>query len=234
MPDLSSIIREAAARHGLPPEVLLRIAQIESGMNPNAANPNSSARGVFQFIDSTWKQYGQGQNVMDPAANVDAGARFIRDNANTLRNRLGREPQPWELYLAHQQGAGGATNLLSDPGRRAADAVGQAAIVQNAGNRSMTSGDFANLWKAKYEGTPTPGPGKDLIASAATAGVPNPAVGAGFQPQTREDLMLGSLFGDIAQPLAKKPQAPLVERKRKSVGDELNGLGSPVRLSSNA
>lgn len=32
-----------------------RIAQCESGMNPRAENPRSSASGLFQFIDSTWR-----------------------------------------------------------------------------------------------------------------------------------------------------------------------------------
>ncbi|RPJ64681.1 MAG: lytic transglycosylase domain-containing protein [Acidobacteria bacterium] len=229
MPDLASIIREAAAKHGVSPETLLRIAQIESNMDPNAANKDSSARGVFQFIDKTWKAYGKGQDVLDPVANADAGARFVRDNANTLRTQLGREPAPWELYLAHQQGAGGAGKLLVNPNAMAADVTSPDAIRLNAGNTSMSAGDFANIWKAKFEGTAVPGPGKDLVASAATAGAP---AAAGFQPQRREDLLLGSLFDNAAAPMLQKPQEPLVQRRKKSVGDQIGDLGQPVRLSS--
>jgi len=231
MPDLASIIREAAAKHGVSPETLLRIAQIESNMDPNAANKDSSARGVFQFIDKTWKAYGKGQDVLDPVANADAGARFVRDNANTLRTQLGREPAPWELYLAHQQGAGGAGSLLANPSARAVDVTSPDAIRLNAGHTGMSAGDFANLWKAKFEGIAVPGPttggpGKDLIASAAT-----PAA-AGFQPQRRQDLLLGSLFDNAAAPMLQKPQEPLVQRRKKSVGDQIGDLGQPVRLSS--
>ena len=32
-----------------------RVAQCESGLDPNAQNPVSSASGLFQFIDSTWR-----------------------------------------------------------------------------------------------------------------------------------------------------------------------------------
>ena len=32
-----------------------RVARCESGLDPNAENPRSSASGLFQFIDSTWR-----------------------------------------------------------------------------------------------------------------------------------------------------------------------------------
>lgn len=35
--------------------VARRIARCESGLNPHAENPRSSASGLFQFIDSTWR-----------------------------------------------------------------------------------------------------------------------------------------------------------------------------------
>lgn len=34
------------------------IAKYESGGNPRAENPNSSASGLFQFIDGTWNHFG--------------------------------------------------------------------------------------------------------------------------------------------------------------------------------
>lgn len=40
---------------GQMPPILERIAFCESGNNHLAKNPNSSASGTFQFIDSTWK-----------------------------------------------------------------------------------------------------------------------------------------------------------------------------------
>jgi hypothetical protein len=229
MSELSSIITAAANRYGMPPETLLRIAQIESGMNPNAANPNSSARGLFQFVGGTWKGYGQGQNPLDPVANADAGARFTRDNYNTLRNRLGRDPEGWELYLAHQQGAGGALKLLSNPNARAADVTSPEAIRLNAGNTSGSAGDFANLWKAKYEGTPVPAAG-GTVEGTVTGASAMPMPLAGGVP--REELLLGSLFNEATAPLRAKPQAPLVERKKKSIGESIGDLGAPVRLSS--
>lgn len=39
--------------------VLARIALCESGNNPKAKNPGSSASGRFQFIRSSWNYYGK-------------------------------------------------------------------------------------------------------------------------------------------------------------------------------
>jgi len=48
-----------------------------------------------------------------------------RQNTAALAKDLGREPQPWEVYLAHQQGIEGATALLhADPNAGAAGVLG--------------------------------------------------------------------------------------------------------------
>jgi hypothetical protein len=139
------------AQYGLPEGYLERTAQIESGGNPNAQNPNSSAGGLFQFIDSTAAQYGL-QNKFDPAAATDAAARLAADNAAHLRGVLGREPTAAELYLAHQQGAGGAARLLANPNAKAAEIVGADAVRLNGGDLNMTAGEFASKWLGKFGG----------------------------------------------------------------------------------
>ena len=129
---------------------LYRLAQVESNLDPFAQNPNSSAKGLFQFIDSTADAYGL-QDPFDVNQQVDAAERFTEDNRAALRNALGREPTPGELYLAHQQGAGGATKLLKNPNSLAVDIVGQDAVRLNGGNPNMTAADFSNKWINKFE-----------------------------------------------------------------------------------
>lgn len=134
----------------LPGGYLERLAQIESGGNPSAANPNSSAKGLFQFIDSTARQYGV--DPMDPVSSTQGAGRLAADNAATLTQALGREPTPGELYLAHQQGAGGAVKLLTNPDAPAAAIVGEDAVRLNGGDASMSARDFAGKWVGKFEG----------------------------------------------------------------------------------
>lgn len=166
-PDFAALEKQ----YGLPAGYLERTAMIESGGDPNAQNPNSSAGGMFQFIDSTAKQYGLTDKT-DPFASADAAARLASDNRAYLVKALGREPTAGELYLAHQQGAGGAAKLLAAGNAPASSVVGGDAVGLNGGNSGMTAADFAGKWTNKFAGQETVTPAgmnigtiADLLAS---------------------------------------------------------------------
>lgn len=132
---------------------LRRVAEIESSMNPYARNPNSSARGLFQFINPTAAQYGITAPFGTPEytqQEIAAAQRFTEDNRAALRRALGREPTEAELYLAHQQGAGGAAKLLSNPQAPVIDVIGEDAALLNRGRPDMTAGEFAAQWLDKF------------------------------------------------------------------------------------
>ncbi|UIL29745.1 lytic transglycosylase domain-containing protein [Rhizobium leguminosarum] len=173
MADIRSIITDAANRYGINPQDALEMAQIESGLNPQAQNKSSTAGGLFQFLDSTWAKYGKGASKYDPYANADAGMRLARDNINFLKKKLGREITGGEMYLAHQQGAGGALNLLANPNTMAVDLVGRAAVLGNAGQTGMTAAEFANLWINKIGSTKV-GNGPGLVMPGSMANSQNP------------------------------------------------------------
>lgn len=187
--EIGGLITATASTHGLAPDYLAKLVQIESGGDPNALNKGSKAAGLGQFIPSTWKQYGGGASPFDPGANLDATARFTLDNANTLRKALGREPTQGELYLAHQQGAGSAAKLLTNPDARAFDVVPPRNVLSNLPGamrgqaRDMTAGQFASLWTGRF-GEPAPAfaaqgaPAPQQQQAAATA-LPIQAPGAG-------------------------------------------------------
>lgn len=48
----------------------------ESGYNHLAKNPRSTAFGMFQFLDSTWKSYGCAKSS-DPRQQIECGIRYI-------------------------------------------------------------------------------------------------------------------------------------------------------------
>lgn len=126
------------------------LAQLESSGNPSAINKDTGAAGLFQFMPKTAKAYGL-QDAHDPTQALEAVGRFTEDNAKVLRKKLKREPSDGELYLAHQQGATGASKLLANPNKLAVDVVGKRAVTLNGGSEDMTAGEFASLWTSKFE-----------------------------------------------------------------------------------
>lgn len=144
-----SLIRDTAESRGLDPDDFVRMAEIESGFDPFAVHPVSRASGLFQFLPATARQY-KLTSVFDARANADAAAALWIDNARALRKGLGRDPSPGELYLAHQQGAGGAIRLLTHPNTRATDIVGEAAVTLNGGTDLMTADAFADMWISRF------------------------------------------------------------------------------------
>lgn len=198
--DVNAAIDQASARHGVDRAALYRIAQMESGGNPRAKNPRSSAGGLFQFIDSTASQYGL-TDRFDPAQAADAGARLMRDNAAHLRRTLGRDPTAGELYLAHQQGAGGAEKLLRNPNRPASEVVGADAVRLNGGRPGMTAGEFAQLWVRRAEEgyvlPPEPADrSADTMTIATEGGGRRPVLSGGTWRPSGEDTVYGRAYDE--------------------------------------
>ena len=131
-----------------------QMAQKESGGDYNAKNPNSSAQGKYQFIDSTWKSV-MGDAPRTPENQEIAMQRFTEQNARAL-SRAGFNPSPEVLALAHQQGVGGAIQLLSNPQAKAVDIVGADAVRLNGGNEAMSAGEFAQRVMGYYAGGEQP------------------------------------------------------------------------------
>jgi hypothetical protein len=69
---------------------------------------------LYQFIDKTWTGMGgKPGEQFDPEMNSELGAKYIRQNAEFLKNKLGRDPSYSEVYAAHYFGPSGASNLLT-------------------------------------------------------------------------------------------------------------------------
>mgnify|MGYP003328118458 CR=1 FL=1 len=160
--DIQELIRRRAVAAGVDPSVALRIATIESSMDPTAnMNTSSQYKGLYQLGPEAWSAHGRG-NIYDAGNNTDAFLNLYKANSSTLENNLGRAPTPAETYLAHQQGAAGATALLQNPDKNAVDAltplygsrnVATSAIKKNGGDPAGTAGDFIKMWSNKFNQT---------------------------------------------------------------------------------
>jgi hypothetical protein len=69
---------------------LISLWNQESGWNPTAQNPTSTAYGIAQFLDTTWGPYGP--KTSDPGLQIQYGLQYIRD-------RYGAPSMAW----AHEQ-----------------------------------------------------------------------------------------------------------------------------------
>jgi soluble lytic murein transglycosylase-like protein len=73
---LDGIVREAAQRHQVDPELVKAVISTESGWNPQAVS-RKGAVGLMQLVPETAQRYGVG-NPFDPAQNVEGGTTYLR------------------------------------------------------------------------------------------------------------------------------------------------------------
>ncbi len=159
-PVVKKAIHNAAVNNGVDEFALAQICAVETGstFNPNSAyhksgqppSPNG-AKGLFQFVGPTWRSFGGG-DIFDPELNADRGAKYFAQNRDALAKTLGRDPTTSEVYLAHNQGLGGATGVIKliESGNGAS----QAKLTNPAGNNIFdTSANGAMLWAKNIVGS---------------------------------------------------------------------------------
>ena len=230
-----------------------QIISSESGGDPNAKNPNSSASGPSQFIDSTWLSMLQqhrpdlveGKSPQelialksDPQLSRQMTEAYAADNGQVL-SKAGFEANPGNTYLAHFAGPQGAVKVLSaDPNAPVASILGDAAVKANPFLQGMTAADL-QAWASRKMGGASQQPATQT--AQATPGSPAIAPQMG-QPQPAQqtptpDQMaaLGtpkpaSLMGQLpASQIAAPP--PIFFPHRKPV--DLSKLQAALQASGN-
>lgn len=155
----------------LPDQTVDRIIGVESGGNPYAKNPNSSATGSGQFIDSTWLQTikqtrpdlaaGKSDQELlsmrtDHGLSREMTGAYASQNAEALQ-QAGFQPTPGNTYLAHFAGPGGARSVLSaDPSTPVSAVLGENVVRANPFLARMTAGDLVNWANNKMGGPSAP------------------------------------------------------------------------------
>jgi hypothetical protein len=105
------------------PHLMLLVAQ-ESNFNPDQTISTSSARGLFQLLNADRKRFGSDSSL---DGQIRAGLAKTKENINAARRALGRDPDPFELYVVHYQGIGAGPAILKNPDgdfRQTLDATG--------------------------------------------------------------------------------------------------------------
>ena len=145
-----------------------RIIKVESGGNPNAANPNSTAVGPGQFITTTWlsmiKKHrpdiaaGRSDQELlslrtNPELSRQMTAAYAAENNSTLTN-AGFQNTPGNTYLAHFAGPAGATAVLrADPNTPVINVLGPQVVQANPFLANMNAGQLRQWADNKMGGT---------------------------------------------------------------------------------
>lgn len=148
----AKIIWKVSEENKINPCFMIAKANIESKLNNLAKN--GSYVGLFQLSDGVGGC--KGNDRLDPAKATKAAISYIRTNRAAVEPRLkekGMVWYDWHAYLAHQQGAGGAAYILTNPNILIADSTKKKAIKSNSpkGFKGKTHKDFADYWAGVFE-----------------------------------------------------------------------------------
>lgn len=172
---------KGAINDTLPAEYYTRVAQIES-----SGNPNVNKKGLYQITDRTWgylqKKYGKELNISgdmrkDPDAALAMTQKYGMENANALQNKLGRRPEPYEVYMAHNIGPGGANRLLhAKPGEIVTRELIGSSPLSNPrfltnNKRPITVAEAIQRYQKAFEGVSNSQPGNPDMAQVYGAGM---------------------------------------------------------------
>jgi hypothetical protein len=78
------VIRAAAERYGMDPDLIHCVVAVESNFNPKAVSPKK-ASGLMQLLPQTAARYGV-KNIFDPEENVNAGTRYLKELLGKYHN----------------------------------------------------------------------------------------------------------------------------------------------------
>jgi hypothetical protein len=121
---------------------LKKVAQVESGGQANAKAGTSSAAGLFQFTEGTWKQMTKQMGLnysledrFDPKKAEEVASYFTKQQRRQLEKGTGKDASDADMYMAHFLGAGGATKFLNamqkDPNAPASEGADDKALQAN-------------------------------------------------------------------------------------------------------
>lgn len=190
----------------------------ESGGDPGAQNPNSSASGILQFTTPTWNstvqkygdRYGLTLDGKNNSRQQELGAKALIDNEYTpWFQSKGVDPNTTDIYQMHFWGQPAMEKMMAAPGAaKLTDVLGPGAYTANKGlfgnNPNVTVTDATNAVAAHFN--------KNGLQNQQVASLPVPP-GAPQAQATPQDLpqgdpMSGSMNLPPSMMAQQAPQMP--------------------------
>lgn len=212
--DPIAAIKQAAKMTGMNEQTMINFAKLESSLNPNAKAKTSSASGLFQITDGTWKEliskhgkkYGipSDADKNNPFYNSLMAGEYAKENLSKLKGyKEGGVEEDTALYMAHFLGLGGANKFFAQL-NKSPDAPVQTAVSpssfaanQNLMNGKTVSGLLATM-DAKMDkaaGRPVEAPKttqKPSTSTGMTMASTMPSVNTTTPPQASNGIMNAS------------------------------------------
>lgn len=248
IPSNAKTIARKAQQEGINPSVALTISHIETSgsFSHTAKNPTSTAYGLFQVLDKSWKGLG-GKDRNNVDEQIRIGLKHIKQADSYMRKSLGREPVAHEQYLGHLLGPGGASAVLkADPNARLIDVVRKFdsknadAIVGNNGMSGLTVGQAIGKWEKKWNGLSNRYGGSSSTTTAF--GMDGTSYDMAYEVKSLDDLIASNdaAYGvNPKYPSELQPRDRTREASRQQIENMANDLrpellGESYKLSDGA
>jgi hypothetical protein len=193
-----------------------------AGHEGTGKNPNSSAVGVGQFLDSTWMEFAKAnpqyfagmtpEQALSARKDPEFGAKvgpvaiewLAKQNAGTL-TKAGVPPSGPVLGIAHYLGAGAAASVAKAPDSAMVSSfVSAAAVAANPELKTMTVGQM----KARYANTPNP----------SFMGAPAAPTPVGQNPNAKVQIPPATAPAASGQATMPLPEPPLLAGTAQTAG----------------
>ncbi len=240
IPTNAKTIARKAQQEGIPPSVALTIAHIETGgtfdhtLRPPKGRDGkhiSSAHGLFQVLDKTWKQQGGGdRNNIDEQ--IRMGFKHMQNAEKYIKKQIGRDLQPHEHYLGHLLGPAGAVNVLkADPNTPLIDIVRKYDpknandIVKNNGMSGLTAGQAIQKWQQKWNTLSARYGGG---GTSTVMGLDGSSYDVAFEVKSLGDLIASNDLAYGVNPLYPAELQPR-DRTREASRQQIENMASDLR-----
>lgn len=141
----------------------------ESGWNPTAQNPVSSAYGMFQFLDGTWDDVG-GTKTSDPKKQLELGLKYIRQRYGDVKGaRAHHANNNW--YEGGARAAQSGLAVVGEQGPELVDLRGSERIHNAQQTRKLLAENRTFLPSVGQQGISSEALGRAIAAEIKGGGI---------------------------------------------------------------